>query len=161
MGRAEIDYASGFLGRLRGYPNARWPTWFDPTPVDLKPEPLGPFPQSRRLTQAGDVTLVPLPGHSPGHMGVLIDEGDHSVLLAGDTSHTEDLLLRDVIDGVGPDEQGERIAQVSVRAYAATHPTVYLVARAKRHLDEKQLDDVALGIAHIDHVENSDARDGG
>lgn len=61
-------------------------------------------------------------------MGVVIDEGDHRVLLAGDTSYTEDLLLRGVIDGVGPDEQGERIAHQRVRAYAATHPTVYLVA---------------------------------
>ena len=116
------------LGRLRAYPNTRWPGWFDPTPVDLEPEPLGPFPESLRLTQAGDVTLVPLPGHSPGHMGVLIDEGDHSVLLAGDTSYTQNILLRGVVDGVGPDEQGERVAQERVRAYAAMHPTVYLVA---------------------------------
>jgi glyoxylase-like metal-dependent hydrolase (beta-lactamase superfamily II) len=126
--RAEIAYASGVLGRLRGYPNARWPSWFDPTPVDMTHEPLGPFPKSVRLTQAGDVTLVPLPGHSPGHMGVLIDEGDHSVLLAGDTSYTEDLLVRGVVDGVGPDEKAERISQQHVRAYAAERPTVYLVA---------------------------------
>ena len=25
VGRAEIAYASGFLGRLRSYPNTRWP----------------------------------------------------------------------------------------------------------------------------------------
>jgi len=61
-------------------------------------------------------------------MGVLINEGDHSVLLAGDTSYTDDLLLRGVIDGVGPDEPGQRRAQERVRAFAATHPTVYLVA---------------------------------
>jgi N-acyl homoserine lactone hydrolase len=128
VARAEIAYASGFLGRLRGYPNGRWPAWFDPMPVDLAPEPLGPFPQSLRLTQAGDVSLVPLPGHSPGHMGVLIDEGDHSVLLAGDSSYTEELLVRGAVDGVGPDEQGERITQERIRAYAAEHPTVYLVA---------------------------------
>lgn len=51
--RAEIAYATGLKGQLRGYPNTRWPAWFDPTPVDLKPEPFGGFPQSLRLNQGG------------------------------------------------------------------------------------------------------------
>ena len=32
VSRRELAYASGLLGRLRGYPNQRWPAWFDPTP---------------------------------------------------------------------------------------------------------------------------------
>jgi glyoxylase-like metal-dependent hydrolase (beta-lactamase superfamily II) len=126
--RAEIAYASGRRGRLRGYPNNRWPAWFDPTPVELEPEPYGPFPQSLRLTDAGDVMLVPVPGHSPGQLGVLIAEDDHTVLLAGDSSYTQDLLLRGTVDGVGPDERGQRVTHERIRAYAAAHPTVYLVA---------------------------------
>ena len=102
--RAEIAYATGLQGQLRGYPNKRWPAWFDPTPVDLEPEPFGGFPQSLRLTKAGDVTLVPVPGHSPGQLGVLVQDRDHTVFLAGDSSYTQDLLLRGTVDGVGPDE---------------------------------------------------------
>lgn len=128
VARPEIAYASGWRGRVRGYPNARWPSWFDPTPVDFAPDSLGPFPHTVRLTKTGDVTLVSLPGHSPGHMGVLIDEGERSVLLAGDSSYTEELLLRGAVDGVGPDERGEQLAQDRIRAYARAHPTVYLVA---------------------------------
>ena len=128
VARAEIEYARGLFGRVRGYPSARWPSWFDPTPIDFAAQPLGPFPETVRLTAAGDVTLVSLPGHSPGHLGVLVEDGDHTVLLAGDSSYTEGLLLRGVVDGVGPDEQGERIAQQRIRDYAASHPTVYLVA---------------------------------
>ena len=82
--RAEIAYATGLRGQLRGYPNTRWPAWFDPTPVDLEPEPFGGFPQSLRLTKAGDVTLVPVPGHSPGQLGVLVEDRDHTVFLAGE-----------------------------------------------------------------------------
>ncbi len=125
---AEIAYASGRLGLLRGYPNNRWPGWFDPTPIDLEPVPYGPFPQSLRLTRAGDVILVPLPGHSPGHRGVIIQDGDHSIFLAGDSSYTQDLLLRGMVDGVGPDEQAERITHQQIRDYATANPTVYLVA---------------------------------
>lgn len=126
--RAEIAYASGRLGQVRGYPNTRWPAWFDPTPVDLEPQPFGPFPQSKRLTKAGDVTLVPLPGHSPGQLGILIEDHEHTVLIAGDSSYTQDLLLRGTVDGVGPDEHAERMTHQRIRAHAAARPTVYLVA---------------------------------
>jgi glyoxylase-like metal-dependent hydrolase (beta-lactamase superfamily II) len=128
VSRAELAYAAGLRGRVRGYPNRRWPAWFHPTLVDLQPEPFGPFPQSLRLTEAGDVTLVPLPGHSPGQLGVVVEEGDHSVLLGADASYTQDLLLRGAVDGVGPDEHAERLTHERIRAYAAANPTVYLVA---------------------------------
>src|SRR4051812_10688432 len=83
--RTELDFASGLRGRVRGYvANTHLPAWFRPTALELEPEPHGPFPQSRRLTRAGDVTLVPLPGHTPGQIGVLVDEGEQSVFLAGD-----------------------------------------------------------------------------
>jgi N-acyl homoserine lactone hydrolase len=123
---AELEYARGPLGRLRGYPNKRWPAWFDPTVVDLDAPSLGPFPASLPLTEAGDVTLVPAPGHTPGHVAVLVDEGDHSVLLAGDSSYTEEAMLRGIMDGVGSDEDAERLTHERIRAYAASTPTVYL-----------------------------------
>jgi N-acyl homoserine lactone hydrolase len=127
--RSEIEYASGLRGRMRGYvANSRWPDWFRPNAIELGPEPFGPFPQSTRLTRAGDVTLVPLPGHSPGQIGVVVDDGDHSVLLAGDSSYTEELMLRGKADGVGDDEDAERLTHDRIRALAAETPTVYLVA---------------------------------
>jgi glyoxylase-like metal-dependent hydrolase (beta-lactamase superfamily II) len=128
VARSEIEYAGGVRGRLRAYPNKRWPDWFDPTPIDLDSEPFGPFPQSMRLTAAGDVTLVPLPGHTPGHIGVMIEDGDHSVFLAGDSSYTQDLLLRGKVAGVGSDEEAERVTHRRIREYVAKNPTVYLVA---------------------------------
>jgi N-acyl homoserine lactone hydrolase len=126
--RREIDYAAGLRGRVRGYPSNRWPSWFDPTPLKLEPRPLAQFPQSLRLTRAGDVSVVPLPGHTPGHVGVLVEDGDHTVFLAGDSSYTQDLMLRGSVDGVGPDPAAERQTHARIRAYASAQPTVYLVA---------------------------------
>jgi len=127
--RTELESASGLRGRLRGYvANTHWPAWFDPTLLELEPEPFGPFPQSLRLTEAGDVTLVPVPGHTPGQIGVLVDEGDHTVFLAGDSSYTQELMLRGKVDGVGADEEAERLTHERIRAFAAATPTVYLVA---------------------------------
>jgi N-acyl homoserine lactone hydrolase len=126
--RADLEHARGFRGRLRGYPNNRLPNWFDPTPLDLESTPLGPFPQSLRLTTAGDVSVVPLHGHTPGQVGVLVEDRDHTVFLAGDSSYTQELMLRGVVDGVGSDAVAERETHERIRAYAAVQPTVYLVA---------------------------------
>jgi N-acyl homoserine lactone hydrolase len=127
--RTELEYGSGLRGRLRGYvANKHWPAWFRPTMVELDHETFGPFPQSVRLTEAGDVTLVPLPGHTPGQIGVVVDEGDHSVFLAGDSSYTQELMLRGKPDGVGADEDAERLTHERIRAFATGTPTVYLVA---------------------------------
>jgi N-acyl homoserine lactone hydrolase len=128
VSRAELDYAAGLLGRVRGYPNNRWPAWFHPIVVDLPAVPFGPFPASMAITDAGDVTLVPVPGHSPGQLAVVVQDGDHAVFLAGDSSYTQDALLRGVVDGVGPDEAAERLTHERIRAYAAETPTVYLPA---------------------------------
>ena len=125
---AELAYASGPRGLLRGYPNNRWPASFDPAPLNLESEPYGPFPRSLRLTKAGDVTVVPLPGHSPGHVGVIVEDGDHRVFFAGDSSYTQELLLQGTVDGVGPDEHAERVTQQRIRDYIAAKATVYLVA---------------------------------
>jgi glyoxylase-like metal-dependent hydrolase (beta-lactamase superfamily II) len=150
--RTELEFASGRRGRLRGYvANRHWPAWFSPTLVELGPEPYGPFPQSLRLTKAGDVVLVPLPGHTPGQIGVLIDQGDHTVFLAGDSSYTQELMLRGKADGVGADEAAERISHERIRAFAAENPTVYLVAHdaetgarlAERRLMQRILEEVA------------------
>jgi glyoxylase-like metal-dependent hydrolase (beta-lactamase superfamily II) len=128
VSRTDLTLSSGRLGRLRGYPNRRWPTWFAPTAIDLKPEPFGPFPQSLTLTRAGDVKIIPLHGHTPGHIGVIVDDGDHSVLLAGDASYNQDLMLRGVIDGVSPDDAVARTTLERIRSFAYSTPTVYAVA---------------------------------
>ena len=128
VSRAEFDYAVGLRGRLRGYPNKRWPTWFRPTPIELPPVPFGPFPASMALTEEGDVTLVPVPGHTPGQVAVVVEDGDHAVFLGADSAYTQDALLRSVVDGVGPDEAAERLTHERIRAYAAETPTVYLAA---------------------------------
>ena len=127
--RTELAYGAGRRGRLRGYvANTHWPGWFDPTVLDLRPEPYGPFPQSLRLTEAGDVTLVPVPGHTPGQIGVLLEDGDLAILFGGDSSYTQELMVRGKADGVGADDDAERLTHQRIRAYAAENPTVYLVA---------------------------------
>jgi N-acyl homoserine lactone hydrolase len=128
VSRAELELASGGVGRIRGYPNNRWPSWFHPAPLDLPEVAFGPFPQSLPLTEAGDVTIVGLAGHTPGHIGVAVDEGEQVVLLAGDSSYNLELMVRGVVDGVSPDENAARRTIERIQTLARERPTVYLVA---------------------------------
>ena len=85
----ELRLAKGFLGRMRGYLPNRWPGWFDPRAIAFEPISFGPFDRSRRLTADGSVVVVPTPGHTPGHVSVIVMDGETSYFLAGDASYTE------------------------------------------------------------------------
>lgn len=122
----EMKKASGLAGRLRGYLPQRWPSWFDPKPLDLAAEPFGPFASSRRLTQAGDVVAVATPGHTADHVSVVAQDGDMAYFLAGDTSYDEALMLAGKLDGVSADEQVCRATLDAIRRFAQSRPTVYL-----------------------------------
>jgi len=71
----------------------RWPPWFKPTEVRFDRDPWGPFAASIPLTAAGDVRLVPTPGHTPGHV-VLFAPAERKVfvgdvLFAGSIGRTD------------------------------------------------------------------------
>ena len=111
---------------MRGYLPNRWPSWFDPVPLELEPEPFGPFAASRRLTADGTVVAVATPGHTADHISVLVDDGDTTYFLAGDTSYTEGLMLAGRIDGVSADEDVSRATLDAIRRLTKERPTVYL-----------------------------------
>jgi N-acyl homoserine lactone hydrolase len=122
----ELRTASGWAGRIRGYLPNRWPSWFDPAPLDLAAESFGPFARSRRLTHAGDIVAVSTPGHTADHVSILVQDNDTTLFLAGDTSYNEALMLAGRVDGVSPDERISRATLGAIRGFAETCPTVYL-----------------------------------
>ena len=126
VSRIEYAGAQGFRGQIVGYPNKRWPDSFAPRLLEFADHSFGPFAQSFPLTRAGDVVLVPTPGHTRGHLSVIVQDGDRAVFLAGDTSYTQDLLLEQAPDGVGPDEAQELDTHRRVLLFAQSTPTVYL-----------------------------------
>jgi len=125
VSRREFDAARGWAGRVRGYLPQRWPPWFDPVPLDLGVERVGPFIASR-LTADGAVVAVATPGHTAGHISVLAHDGDITFFLAGDTSYNQDLMLAGQVDGVSTDEDVSRATLGAIQHLARKHPTVYL-----------------------------------
>ena len=126
VSRTEYAAARGARGRIKGYPSNRWPDWFAPHLVDFDDRPYGPFARSLSLTKAGDVVLVPTPGHTRGHLSVVVNDDNHAVFLAGDTSYTERSLVEQIPDGVGPDEAREIETHRRILQLARSVPTIYL-----------------------------------
>jgi N-acyl homoserine lactone hydrolase len=122
----ELQTASGTIGRIRGYLPNRWPSWFDPVPLDLAAEPFGPFVASRRLTKAGDVVAVATPGHTADHVSIVVEDGDTTFFLAGDTSYNEELMLSGKVDGVSADERVSSATLDAIRRFVETRPVAYL-----------------------------------
>lgn len=91
VSRIEWDLASGVAGRLRGYVPQHWPRSLTPRVVDLTGPPVGPFPASLDLAGDGVLVLVPTPGHTPGHISMLV-RGAGTWLCAGDLVHQPEEL---------------------------------------------------------------------
>ncbi len=122
----EYEAARGFRGRTRGYLSQHWPDWFAPSMVTFAPTPFGTFPQHYTLTRAGDIHLVPTPGHTVGHLSAIIQEEEQDVFLAGDTSYTEATMLAQIIDGVSPNVAVAAETLQRILRYTQERPTVYL-----------------------------------
>lgn len=122
------DYksAQGFMGKVQGYLPHQWPEWLAPTPIPFEAVAVGPFEQSYSVTDAGDVLVVPTPGHTPGHVSVIVKADGISYFLAGDTSYTQSLLLEREPDSVSPNRSTAVETLDAILDYARTEPTVYL-----------------------------------
>jgi glyoxylase-like metal-dependent hydrolase (beta-lactamase superfamily II) len=146
VSRTEYQLASGLGGRINGYLQNRWPTWFAPQLIDFVPQPFGAFPSSYTLTQAGDVVLVPTMGHTAGHLSVIVKEGSTSTFLAGDTSYTQQLLLDGVVDGVSESDDAAKQTIGRIQMYLSSVPTIYLPSHdpeAVTRLENKSVVSVA------------------
>lgn len=124
--KVEWAAASGFNGRMGGYLNQRWPEWLSPTLVDFNDPRYHAFAESHTLTERGDIQLVPTPGHSVGHMSVLLEDDERVICFAGDASYTQQLMLDQQIDGVAPNVQEARQTLSVIRQFVKEIPTVYL-----------------------------------
>jgi N-acyl homoserine lactone hydrolase len=124
--RADYEFARGLRGRARGFLPQHWPNWFAPTLIEHTARRFGPFSHSTVLTAAGDVHLLPTPGHTPGHLSVALEDGDTVYFFAADASYTQQLMLDGVVDGVSPDPQTARATLGRIRQLTRERPTVYL-----------------------------------
>jgi glyoxylase-like metal-dependent hydrolase (beta-lactamase superfamily II) len=113
--------------RLNGFATPI-PAWLNPEPVGFRSQPAGPFVQSAPLTQAGDVIAVPTPGHTTGHMSIIVRDADANIdyFLAGDVTYSEQALRERRIEGLSFALSEHPATIERVISYTGERPTIYL-----------------------------------
>jgi len=81
---------------------------------------------AKRLTGDGRVLMVPLPGHTPGHCGVLIEAGGRRVLIAGDSAFDDAQVERDNVPGITEDRAALLATHAAIRRLKGAMPTLTL-----------------------------------
>jgi len=137
----EYRTAKSFGGPLAGYLPRHWPSWFTPTPIQFRNAALGAFKYTYPVTTSGDVIVVPTPGHTAAHISVLIKHENCYFLLAGDTSYSEQALIRRQVDGISPNAQVALHTIDNILDFAKNNKLVYLPThdpQSAARLKEKQ-----------------------
>lgn len=124
--RREFAAATARRSVLRGYFPHHWPEGLSPRLLDVGPREEGGFRRSMPLTRAGDVVLVSDAGHSPGHLCVVVREPECDVLLAGDATFSQELMLEGAVDGLALNEPAVRRGLEMMARHVAMRPTVFL-----------------------------------
>ena len=124
--RQAFEIASGFVGQVRGFLPQHWPSWFAPKLIELAPNPFGVFPSSFKLTNTGDVMIVPTPGHTDYHVSVVLQDSDFSYSFAGDASYSEQLMVDQKIDGLALNGQEAKKTLQRIQQFAGSTPCIYL-----------------------------------
>lgn len=89
----------------------------------------GPFPGAYDLVGDGSIRVVSTPGHTPGHVSLLVNLPEGPVLLAGDVAWAEGNLRSRTIGlpFVSVDGAGARASLGQLVAFAAANPGVTVV----------------------------------
>lgn len=103
-----------------------WPSWYRPTLVEARSGAYGPFGESHVLTRAGDVRLLSTPGHTNGHLAVVLDDGETTYFFAGDAAFSEARLLKGEVAGISQDVAATRDTLGRIRELTRRQPVVFL-----------------------------------
>ena len=112
-----------------------YPTWFKPNLFKTGDVQLPGLSTGKALTKAGDILMLPTPGHTLGHCSVLLKTKAGSYLLAGDTTYDEAQLYNNTIPGAHNNFKLAMQSFNNVKTYARAHPTIYLPSHDPGNID--------------------------
>lgn len=84
--------------------------------------PFDAFSRTHDLLGDGSIRLVATPGHSPGHLAVLLRLSGRWALLCGDAAMSTRELAEPLVDGLIVDQDRYLAAGDELRAFIARHP---------------------------------------
>jgi N-acyl homoserine lactone hydrolase len=125
ISRKEHDDVQRYRSAHFAFPS-HFPSTFKPRIIDYVPEPIGTFDMSHSVTKDGTIRLVPTPGHTMGHQSVIVQDGNRTIFLGGDSSFDQDSLLNDIIDAPAFNAHVLRETRRRILDFARDEHLVYL-----------------------------------
>ena len=95
VSRVEWRRAQGRRGRLRGYLPLNWPSGGPVLLAGGREPAQRAFAWSHDLAGDGSMTVVPTPGHTPGHVSLVVRAEHRTLLFGGDAAHDPGALDRE------------------------------------------------------------------
>lgn len=126
LSERELRAFASRRAKIDGYQPHHAPHWFAPSTLTFSDPSFGGFAASQQVTAAGDVVVVPTPGHTPGHVSVVAADGDDFVFIAGDATYTEQALLDRETDGVNPKSAVTKSTIDKIRNFTDQNNVTYL-----------------------------------
>lgn len=124
--KAEILVAHKEFVRPYAFVEGIYPSWFDPHLIGHFDDMGGPFESGHVLTQAGDVIIVPTPGHTPYHQSVILKTSEADFFFAGDASFTYSQIVSGFVPGINADRQVARQTLEKIKVYCRERSTICL-----------------------------------
>ncbi len=130
--KSEILVSKTEYQTMYGAVPCTFPKWFKPKLIEFEHSD-NAFGGIYYLTD--DIWLVPTPGHSFGHLSVLVKQFDHFVLLAGDASFTQDQVIKNKIGGINVDWKESKITYQKIKQYCADKKVIYMPSHDPESLE--------------------------
>lgn len=105
---------------------AKYPAGLQPRLIEYLPQSIGAFAVSYPLTKAGDVRIVPTPGHTTGHQSVILQDGPDTYFFAGDTSFDLPSLQNGILDAPAFNSNDDFATRDRILDFATRTPLIYL-----------------------------------
>jgi N-acyl homoserine lactone hydrolase len=84
----------------------------------------------------GSVTLVPTPGHTPGHQSLLVHLRNFGfVILSGDVVHSEENFERNIVPSLNTNKQDSLASMEKIRQLIATYKATLFINHDKKQED--------------------------
>lgn len=128
--RAEWRAATGRSAVAKGYVGHHLPPASRVELIDFERdgEPHGPFPDTVDLLGDGAIRLISTPGHTAGHMSVLLRlSDDRQALIAGDAAYTVRAIREQILPLLTADERLYAETLQSLKAFADAEPDAIVV----------------------------------
>jgi glyoxylase-like metal-dependent hydrolase (beta-lactamase superfamily II) len=147
LDRTEWRAAQARLGPLHGYLRRQFP---DPARIELfdsqgsAAEPWSVFARTLDLFGDGSVRLIATPGHSPGHISLVLRLRDRFALIAGDALYTMRTLHEEQHPWELGDARSYHASFAAIAAFAREHPQALIMPG--HDLEAWEMSDIQSGL---------------